>query len=147
LSYIKGVPRPKITRFEFGKKDGKFDSLVTLCAIQKGYIRHNALEAGRVVLCRHLEPLGSLNYFAKIKKYPFQVLRENAIATGAGADRFQEGMRRAYGKPIGTAAFVDLNDVIIEVKTTRRCVDKVRTILKKVAYKFGILTRVQVKDI
>ena len=28
------------------------------------------------------------------------------MATGAGADRFSDGMRRSYGKPIGQAARV-----------------------------------------
>ncbi|MBI4170413.1 MAG: 50S ribosomal protein L16, partial [Candidatus Aenigmarchaeota archaeon] len=31
------------------------------------------------------------------------MLRENALATGAGADRFQSGMRQSFGKPVGTA--------------------------------------------
>ena len=40
----------------------------------------------------------------KIVPYPHQVLREHKRVNVAQADRFQEGMKKAYGKPVGVAA-------------------------------------------
>jgi len=48
--------------------------------------------------------------------FPHHVMRENAMATGAGADRFQTGMRLSFGKPIGTAARVRAGQRILEVR-------------------------------
>jgi len=38
--------------------------------------------------------------------YPHHILRENKMLTGAGADRMQTGMSRAFGKSMGRAALV-----------------------------------------
>ena len=79
-------------------------------------VRNNALEAARVASHKVLEKgIGVENYFLKILIYPHHVLRENALATGAGADRFQTGMRKSFGKPISTAARVKANQNMIEV--------------------------------
>ena len=49
-----------------------------------------------------------------VKVYPHVILRENKMIATAGADRLQEGMRRAFGKPIGLAARVEHNQPILE---------------------------------
>jgi large subunit ribosomal protein L10e len=38
------------------------------------------------------------------------------MATGAGADRFSEGMRRSFGKPIGQAARVRAKQNIFMIR-------------------------------
>jgi len=58
------------------------------------------------------------------------VLRENALATGAGADRFQTGMRQAFGNPIGTAAQVRAGQRIIEVRTDRSKAEAAKAAMK-----------------
>jgi large subunit ribosomal protein L10e len=52
----------------------------------------------------------------KIRCYPHNVLRENKLATGAGADRVSSGMRAAFGKAVGTAARVHPGQAIITLK-------------------------------
>ncbi|MCD6495844.1 MAG: 50S ribosomal protein L16 [Candidatus Aenigmarchaeota archaeon] len=115
-SYVKGVPYPKIRSFEAGKKKVEYSIkafLVTKGAVQ---IRHNALEAARIAANKALETkLGSGMYFLKIRVFPHHVLRDNPIATGAGADRYQTGMRLSFGRPTSTAAQVSKNQKIIEV--------------------------------
>lgn len=116
-SYIKGIPQPKIKKFELGNPNKQYSMKLYLTAVNSVQIRHNALEAARVALNKSLDKnLGKDNYFFKILIYPHHVLRENVLATGAGADRFQTGMRLAFGKPIGTAARVSKNQKIIELK-------------------------------
>ncbi len=106
-SYVKGVPDPKIHKFEMGDAEKDFSMKAFLVSNNGVQVRHNALEAARVTANKYLDKtIGKENYFLKILVYPHHVLRENTLATGAGADRFQTGMRKAFGKPIGTAARV-----------------------------------------
>jgi len=44
------------------------------------------------------------------------VLRENKLATGAGADRVSSGMRGAFGKNVGTAARVHAGQVVLTIR-------------------------------
>ncbi len=133
--YIKGVPKPKITQFEFGTK-GQYSKSAYLISERKVQIRHNALESGRIVATQLLEkniPKGN-TFFFKVLVYPHQVLRENALATGAGADRFQQGMRANFGSPIGTAARVRSGQRIMEVRFNAG-MPQVKEALKGAAYK------------
>src|SRR3989304_2702951 len=116
--YVKGVPKPKITEFELGTK-GVYDNALFLVSERDVQIRHNALEASRVTAVQLLEKnIGKGGvFFLKIRVYPHHVLRENAMATGAGADRFQSGMRESFGKPIGTAARVRAGQTLMEIQT------------------------------
>jgi large subunit ribosomal protein L10e len=62
-----------------------------------------------------MKSTGRLNFRLKLRVYPHQVLRENKMATGAGADRVQDGMRGAFGKPVGTAARVASDQKVFTV--------------------------------
>ena len=118
--YVVGVPAAKITQFEMGNKKKKFEKTFRLISMHPVQIRDNALEAARQGANKHLEKTLTLeNYFMKVLVYPYQVLRENSLATGAGADRFQEGMRKSFGKPVGTAARVFKNQAVIEVRVPK----------------------------
>ncbi len=134
--YVKGVPKPKITDFELGTK-GKYDTTLFLTADREVQIRHNALESARVTAVQILEKslARGQTFFMRIRVYPHHVLRENAMATGAGADRFQSGMRQSFGKPIGTAAQVDKDQKVIEVQVNKQSVVAAKKALKKAAYK------------
>jgi large subunit ribosomal protein L10e len=116
-SYVKGVPALKIHRFEAGEKDKKFSKTLYLVARKEVQIRHNALEAARVLATKTLaKHAGEGNYFFKVLIYPHHVLRENPLATGAGADRFQTGMRKSFGRPISSAARVREKQKILEAR-------------------------------
>ncbi|MCX6818800.1 MAG: 50S ribosomal protein L16 [Candidatus Aenigmarchaeota archaeon] len=134
--YVKGVPKPKITVFEQGKK-GEYDKKIFLLSQHDIQIRHNALESARVVAVQCLEKkIGkSGNYFFRVRVYPHHVIRENAMATGAGADRFQQGMRHSFGKPIGTAAQVRSGQKLLEVRVNNAFVNIAKLALKKARYK------------
>ena len=116
-SYVKGVPSPKIRSFEVGTPKPEFTTKIALIAKKGGQIRHNALEAARVSTNKTLEKeLGRGFYFFKILVFPHHILRENPIATGAGADRYQTGMRLSFGRPVSTAARVKKGQRIIDVR-------------------------------
>ncbi len=105
--YMGGVPGVKVTQFDMGNLTDDLPVAVTLVVNETCQIRHDALEAARITANRYLmNDIGKQNYRFKVRVYPHQVLRENKQATGAGADRVSDGMRRAFGKAIGTAARV-----------------------------------------
>jgi large subunit ribosomal protein L10e len=115
-SYVKGVPPSKIHQFETGSKRD-YTSIFYLQSLEDVQLRSNALEAARVTITKCLaNRLGEENFFIKLLVYPHHVLRENSMATGAGADRFSDGMRRSFGKPIGQAARVKTNQNVFMVK-------------------------------
>ncbi len=114
-SYVKGVPQPKIFHFEMGTQ-GDYDIAYHLIMDRSIAIRSNALEASRVAVQKYMaDTVGTANYFFKVRVVPYHVLRENPLATGAGADRYSQGMRRAFGKPIGVAALVKKGQKIMTV--------------------------------
>lgn len=144
--YVKGVPKHKIAQFEFGTK-GKYENAVFLTGERPVQIRHNALESARVAAVQFLEKnTGKGNtFFMKVRVFPHHVLRENALATGAGADRFQTGMRQSFGKPIGTAARVKAGQKLIEVRVNTPVIGVAKTALKKAAYKLPTPCRIVVE--
>jgi large subunit ribosomal protein L10e len=116
-SYITGVPQSKIVHFDMGNPAGEFDTRADLiydCRIQ---VRHNALEASRIIVQKKLEKdLGLANYYFKVNVFPHHILRDNVTATGAGADRVSQGMRKAFGKPVGRAARVNEGQSLMTIK-------------------------------
>jgi len=115
-SFITGIPGSKITRYDMGNLTRKFDTELSVIAMEDIQIRHNALESARISTNKILEEkMGVNNYRFKIRVYPHHVMRENVMATGAGADRVQSGMRGAFGKPIGTAARIGKGQAVLSV--------------------------------
>ncbi len=115
--YVKGVPPSKIHRFDAGVNKPEFTLSMFLVAKNAVQIRSNALEAMRLAASKTMEkPLGPDGYFVRLLIFPHHVLRENPLATGAGADRFQTGMRQSFGRPIGTAARITKNQRILEAR-------------------------------
>ncbi|HTY46242.1 MAG TPA: 50S ribosomal protein L16 [Methanomassiliicoccales archaeon] len=115
--YMGGVPAPRINQFDQGNPNGDFPIEFTLRVKEACQIRHTALEAARISANRLLtKNAGATNFYLKIRTYPHNVLRENKLATGAGADRVSSGMRAAFGKAVGTAARVTPGQPIITVR-------------------------------
>ena len=105
--YMGGIPNVRIQQFEAGNLKGKFSVELALNVKEACHIRHTAMEAARITLNRYLtKNIGVANYHSKFRVYPHQVLRENKMATGAGADRISSGMSYAFGRAVGTAARV-----------------------------------------
>jgi len=143
--YVRGSPPPKITKFTMGDTKSKFTYQALLIAQEEAQIRHNALEAARVASNRVLmDKLGS-NYILRVVPYPHTILRENKMIFGAHADRLQDGMRKAFGKPIGTAARVKPNQTIIEVGVNEEGIETARKALKRGQDKLPIPCRIVVE--
>ena len=133
--YMGGVPASRITQFEQGTK-GDYAVRMSLRVVEQCQIRHIALEAARISANRFLsKKIGQSGYLMKIKVFPHQVLRENKIATGAGADRISEGMRHAFGKAVGTAARVSRDQEVISIETSQNHFNNAKQALKRASVK------------
>jgi len=133
--YMGGVPASRITQFEHGQK-GDYAVRMTLHVVEQCQIRHIALESARISANRYLaKKIPQNSYHLKIRVYPHNVIRENKIATGAGADRISSGMRHAFGKAVGTAARVAHNQEVISIETTQAYFSDAKMALKRAAIK------------
>ncbi len=142
--FLPGAPNPKIAKFSVGNAKGNYDYKLQLVAKARCQIRHNALEAARIAANKKLAKIGEDKYFLQVKVYPHIILRENKMIAGAGADRLQEGMRKAYGKPVGLAARVDDGTVLLEVSVSANNVEAAKEALKGAASKLPVRTSIVV---
>lgn len=114
--YITGIPGSKIAQHNMGDLQADpqdYPVKISLRPEETLQVRHGSLESARLSANRHLiKTLGEGNYKMVLRKFPHQVLRENKQATGAGADRVSDGMRQAFGKPVGTAARINANETV-----------------------------------
>jgi large subunit ribosomal protein L10e len=145
--YIKSIPQSKITKFTMGDTKANFAFQATLIATQKAQIRTNALEAARVATNRVLMEKLQNNYLLQILPYPHVILRENKMIFGAHADRLQDGMSRAFGKPIGTAARVKPGQEVMQIKVAKEAVDTAKEALKRGSIKLPIPCRIVIEQI
>ena len=133
--YIKGKPQIKIAKFEGGQK-GDYDYSVQLLINEKIQITHMAIESTRLAANKTLEKTtGETGYFSKLRIYPHVLLRENKMIAAAGADRLQEGMRRAFGKAVSLAARVKHGQCIMEMQVKEEHLEAAKSALKKACVK------------
>jgi large subunit ribosomal protein L10e len=142
--FAPGTPNPKVARFTTGKYRDDYDYKVQLICLSEIQIRSNALEAARVAVSKKLTPLGEENYYLRVVTYPHRVLRENKLIATAGADRLQEGMRKAFGKPIGVAARVHIGTVVLDLMVKSDGLDKGKQGMRAAITKLPLKWRVEV---
>jgi len=141
--FIPSIPRNKIVKFNMGTSSQDYNLKLELRAKERAQIRHNALEAARIAANKKLSNIVGESYHFQIKVYPHVVLRENKMLAMAGADRLQEGMRRAFGKPVGLAARVEIDNVILEVNSKIEYLKDAKEALKVAASKLPIPTYIK----
>lgn len=115
-SYVKSMPHKLLHIYTMGKR-GDYDLTIQLVASEPIQIRDNSLESARLALNKHLEKNMENKYLLKLRKYPHNVIRENKMILGAGADRLQKGMRKAYGRPTSRAARLKKGEALFDIKT------------------------------
>ena len=142
--YIAGKPQIKIARFASGQAGTNYDYKLELLATEKIQIRHNALEAARLAANKRMATVGEMSFFSMLKVYPHVILRENKMIATAGADRLQEGMRRAFGKATGLAARVKPGQVLFEAYVTAANLALAKDGFKVASSKLGCPTDVRV---
>ncbi|MCD6461622.1 MAG: 50S ribosomal protein L16 [Thermoplasmata archaeon] len=141
--YMGGVPGHRIAQFRTGTPSDDYPVQLSLCVKERCQIRSIALEAARVTANKVLsKKIGVANFYFRMRVYPHNVLRENKQATGAGADRVSDGMRRAFGKPVGTAARVEPGQPVFTVWTYPQYFKTAKDALRKAGMKIPSPTRI-----
>ncbi len=134
--YIDGVPGIRLRQFEMGNKKAEFPVMLTLVAKEAVQVRDTALEAARIAANKYIaRRAGSSNYFLKVRIYPHHILREHRMAVGAGADRISQGMRMAFGKPVGLAARIKPGTKIMSIWTKPEHFEVAKEALKRAGQK------------
>ncbi|MEM2201580.1 MAG: 50S ribosomal protein L16, partial [Ignisphaera sp.] len=137
--YIHGIPMPKISKFVMGNTKINAEIKLELISIERGVIRHNALEAARVIAHKYLSKyVGDTNYMIVLKSYPHHVIREHKMLAFAGADRLQEGMRLAFGKPAGLAVRTEPRSIIIEIYGLKQHIEQIKEAMRRAASKIPV---------
>lgn len=116
-SYIKAMPHKDLNVYRMGVQKPDFDYTASLVADVPVVIRDNAIESARQSANKELETNAAGNYFLLVRVYPHEVLRENKMVAGAGADRIQKGMRQSFGKPTDRAARLRKGQALFTVST------------------------------
>jgi large subunit ribosomal protein L10e len=143
--FVRGFPQPKITKFTMGDTKANFEYEAKLVSLESAQIRHMALEAARIATNRQLMEKLVNNYHLQVHPYPHAILRENKMIFGAHADRLQDGMRRSFGKPIGTAARVKPNQTIISVLVNADALELAKESLKRGSAKLPMPCRIVIE--
>ncbi|MBI4016364.1 MAG: 50S ribosomal protein L16 [Candidatus Aenigmarchaeota archaeon] len=135
--YVRARPVCKIARFDLGEPNKKFKNKFHLVTTSTLQIRDNAIESARTSATRLLEKtLGKSGWYLQVRIYPHHILRENPLASGAGADRMSTGMAHNYGKPMGIAAQVHDGQPLLTVHVDNENTQVARQALKRASYKF-----------
>jgi large subunit ribosomal protein L10e len=134
--YTGGIPVPRIQQFVSGNRTTQFPITYDLVVKEQCQIRHTALEAARIAANKYIsKKSGAQNYQLVVRVYPHQILRENKQATGAGADRVSQGMRKSFGKNVGTAARVKAGQEVMTIRIPNQMEEHAKLALRKASQK------------
>jgi len=129
-SYVKAIPHNKLTVFSMGAK-GDYEVQLDMVAKEPVQIRDNSLEAARQTINKHLEKTLLTRYLLKVRVYPHNVIRENKMISGAGADRLSKGMRLSFGRPSDIAARIAKGQAIYSAFVMEKDVEVVKEAYKR----------------
>jgi large subunit ribosomal protein L10e len=151
-AFVRSRPHMLITKFDTGDTKRQFETYkynLNLLSNVDQQIRHNALEAARAVSNRILEQgVGKSGYHLRMRLYPHHILRENVMASGAGADRVSQGMSASFGKPMSTACQVRTGQsVIILGIDNKNHLEIAKKALKKASCKFPASYKIVITEL
>ncbi len=146
-SFVRAVPNNLIVKYNHGDLKKQFKYVIEVKATKALQIRHNAIEAARKSSNRVLEKsCGKQGYMLKIRIYPHHILRENPLASGAGADRMSTGMKCSFGKAIGLAAQVKPGQVLFEIQVDKQFLEIGKAAAKRIGSKMPTKCNIAIND-
>jgi large subunit ribosomal protein L10e len=135
-AFVRARPHIKIVRYHMGALSKTFPVTMELLSKSDIQMRHNCLESARLSCNKVLEEaLGKTGYKLVLRLYPHHILRENPLASGAGADRMSTGMAAAFGKPVGAAAQVKRGQIVFELGVDQQNIPTGRKALQRALHK------------
>lgn len=135
-NYVRASPHNSIVKYTMGNAQKEFPLTLELVSNADIQLRHNCIESARKSSIKFLEEKLGKNFRFQIRMFPHHVLRENPLASGAGADRMSTGMTQSFGKPIGIAAQVRKGKAIMDLAIDEKDAATGTIALKRAQYKF-----------
>lgn len=139
--YNRGVPDPKLRIYECGKKKSQWDDFpccVHLVSREKEMLSSECLEAGRIAANKFMVTrAGKEGFHLRVRVHPWHTVRINKMLSCAGADRLQQGMRHAYGKPYIKTARVAIGQVLMSIRTKPGNLKLAEKALHRARFKFA----------
>lgn len=117
-SFVKAMPHLSLLVYRMGDLHKQFEVQYDLCTHTDIQLRDNALEAARQAANKYLEKMIMGQYFFHVLVFPHNVIRENKMIAGAGADRLQKGMRASFGRATDRAARMRAGQAIFTFKSS-----------------------------
>ena len=143
--YIRKTPNSRIVQYDMGNLTEEFPVSVSLAVKKPVKISHNALEAARIASNRIMtRNAGRLGYHLKIRTYPHNIVRINPMATGAGADRVQSGMRNAFGKAVSVEALCEKDQKVLTIDINPKNFLDAKLALKRASQKLPVSCKIVV---
>jgi large subunit ribosomal protein L10e len=143
--YIRKTPNSRIVQYDMGNLTQEFPVSVSLAVKKPVRISHNALEAARIASNRlMMRKAGRFGYHLKIRTYPHNIVRINPMATGAGADRVQSGMRNAFGKAVSVEALCNKDQKVITVDIDPKNFLDAKAALKRASMKLPVSCKITI---
>jgi len=147
-AFVKSRPGKKVIKFDMGDIKGGHDQFpihLTLVSKDSAQLRTNSIEASRITGLKRLErDFGRNGFYLRVRAVPHQMVRENPLAAGAGADRLSTGMKHSFGKVIGTSCLVPEGKVIYDLFVQEGQELFGRDVLKRMSKKLTVRTRIEV---
>ncbi|MBW2992818.1 50S ribosomal protein L16 [Candidatus Woesearchaeota archaeon] len=145
-NFVRTRPNITLVKYDLGDLSKTFPYELTLVSKDNLQIRHNALESARMTSNRALEKyIGKTGWKLKVNVFPHHILRENPLASGAGADRMSTGMKKSFGKSIGTAARIKKGQKIFTIQTTKPSLPTAKLALERAGKKLPCSTLIKIE--
>ncbi len=136
-SFVKALPHLSLLVYEMGNRKQHFDYVFNFVAKHDVQLRDNTLEAARQAANKYLEKAILGQFFFKVRVFPHNVIRENRMIAGAGADRLQKGMRQAFGRPMDRAARVNTGQPVFTIYVAKENVPHIAEAFRRARRKMS----------
>jgi large subunit ribosomal protein L10e len=136
-SFVKSMPHNALTQFVMGNLKGEYEAKAELIAAERTMIRDNALESSRQAINKYLEKVLPNGYRFRVLIFPHNVIRENKMIAGAGADRLQSGMAHPYGRPSERGAMIKPGQPLFRVKYMAKDAETVNVAFRRAKCKLS----------
>jgi len=145
-SFVKSMPHNALNIYVMGDPKVRYEVVSELVASYAVQVRDNALESARQAVNKHLEKVLPGNYHFKVLVFPHNVIRENKMIAGAGADRLQSGMAHPYGRPTERGAMVAEGQKIFSVATQAKDVGHAKEAFRRAKSKLSGQWRIEFRE-
>merc|ERR1719181_1832224 len=106
-----------------------------------------SMESARISANKYMVTNAGRDFFhIRMRPHPYDVLRINKTLSCAGADRLSTGMRGAFGKAYGTAARIEIGQVLISVRTKEEKLAVAVEALRRAKSKFAGRQKVHISN-